>query len=272
MRGPQSLGRQEVQVNGQWFPLLPSFAHAALLLASLLSGATAMGQVRTDLPAPLAAAARAEDATDAALYVMRSEKFSLKEIKAADAAMYLHRLEAEAAVERGRAAHAEARIQQAQLSAQSLANDLEVRKDLFVAQARYNVAIFVMVFAIVAGGLWFSFLQFTAERRAGDDLASVIREIAKLAPDDPLRAVLAFRIEAMGRHSTQSFEAGPIKMSSNVIGLVILAMSLAFYYLYLDRVYPIQINSGGTTVDAKQTLADTLRKAAGEGSAETPAK
>ena len=200
----------------------------------------------------------APSTSDAAEEAMRVEKFGLKEVKAADTALYIQQLETERAKARANAALAEANIRQAELASRNLASDFEIRKNLYEAQPRYNLAIFLMVMIVVAAGLWFSFLQFTAERRSGADLLRVMREMAKLPADDPARAVLAARLDAAGNKSQQSFEAGPIKISSNVVGLIVLAMSLAFFYLYLDRVYTIH---DGSAASAKPPLAAALKQA-----------
>ena len=246
------------------------FALAAMLASGVLAGSSAMAQALTGAPA--GTASRAEDASDAAMYGMRIEKFSLKEIKAADAALFVQQLETERAKSRAAAEAASANSQRSQLSSQSLANDLEVRKDLFVAQARYNIAIFIMVFAVVAAGLWFSFLQFTADRHAGTEFLAVVKEMAKLAPENPASVALGSRLEAMGNKTRHSFEAGPIKVDSNVIGLIVLAISLAFFYLYLVHVYTIRTGHDVATLDTAQTLGDTKRKAEKEGLTALPGK
>jgi hypothetical protein len=73
--------------------------------------------------------------------------------------------------------------------------------------------IFFMVIAIVIVGLLLSYLQFYYDVKK--------KEAAPGAVSD-------FEVSATG-----------IKISSSVIGLIILAMSLAFFFLYLKFVYPI---------------------------------
>ncbi len=82
--------------------------------------------------------------------------------------------------------------------------------EVFWWQQLSSQIIFVVVIIIVAVGLYFSWLQFHA---TGDK-------------------------STMG---TTSFEAGKtgFKVSSPVLGVIILVLSLAFFYLYLVYVYPV---------------------------------
>jgi hypothetical protein len=211
-------------------------------------------------------------ADDKAAQAMKAAVYGRKEIADSFSELYLQQNRTEQAISRAAAAAAEAKMRTAELSSKSMANDLQVRADLFAAQARYNVCIFLMVVAVVCAGLWFSYLQFTVDRRAGTELHKLAEKLARLASDDPARTALLARLDGTAANrASQSFEAGPLKVSSNVIGLVVLAMSLAFFYLYVDRVYTIQINRGGTTVEASQTLGDSLRKAVDAAAPKAPA-
>jgi hypothetical protein len=88
------------------------------------------------------------------------------------------------------------------------------RSRVFEWQLLSSRLIFVLVIAIVAVGLYFSWLQFMAglREKAGTDTTST------------------------------TFEASPtgLKVSSPVLGVIILTLSLAFFYLYLVHVYPIE--------------------------------
>ena len=70
-----------------------------------------------------------------------------------------------------------------------------------------SIFIFVMVIAAVGLGLWMSFLHFYEGRKGGGGRMKVSRD--------------------------------GVEVSSPVIGLMILVVSLAFFYLYLTQVYPI---------------------------------
>ena len=87
------------------------------------------------------------------------------------------------------------------------------RSRVFEWQLLSSRLIFILVILIVAVGLYFSWLQFVAGLKEG----------------------------AADKLST-SLEASPtsgIKVSSPVLGVIILTLSLAFFYLYLVHVYPI---------------------------------
>lgn len=87
---------------------------------------------------------------------------------------------------------------------------LQHRQRVFVWQHYSSITIFVVVILLVAAGIYFAAVQFH---------------------------------HGLGRGTAEStqFEAGTggIKVSSPVLGVIILVISLAFFYLYLAFVYPI---------------------------------
>ncbi|CTQ50846.1 hypothetical protein [Jannaschia donghaensis] len=84
------------------------------------------------------------------------------------------------------------------------------RLDVFKWQYLSSQAIFAVVIAVVAVGLYFSWMQFHASNLGRD----------------------------LGRSDIEASEKG-VKISSPVLGVIILALSLGFFYLYLVHVYPI---------------------------------
>jgi hypothetical protein len=88
---------------------------------------------------------------------------------------------------------------------------LDHRQAVFAWQHRSSQIIFGVVIVIVGVGLYFSWMQFHAAARTGQELG--ITEI---------------------EGSAEGF-----RLSSPVLGVVILVLSLAFFYLYLVHVYPI---------------------------------
>lgn len=89
------------------------------------------------------------------------------------------------------------------------------RQRVFEWQLLSSRIIFVVVIALVGAGIYFSWLQFRA------DLKKTDKE---------------------GDRSVSTLEASTtgIKVSSPVLGVVILVISLLFFYLYLQYVYPIE--------------------------------
>jgi hypothetical protein len=88
---------------------------------------------------------------------------------------------------------------------------LQHRQRVFVWQHYSSITIFVVVILLVAAGIYFAAVQFHYGL-------------------------------ARGTAETTQFEAGTggLKVSSPVLGVIILVISLAFFYLYLAFVYPIQ--------------------------------
>lgn len=92
-------------------------------------------------------------------------------------------------------------------------NGYEHRQRVFRWQLLSSRIIFVMVILLVSIGLYFSWLQFRSALKSG----------------------------AADSAKETTFEASTtgLKISSPVLGVIILAISLAFFYLYLVHVYPI---------------------------------
>ncbi|MGH6925362.1 MAG: hypothetical protein ACRED5_16670 [Propylenella sp.] len=90
----------------------------------------------------------------------------------------------------------------------------EHRQRVFRWQLLSSRIIFVMVIFLVLVGVYFSWLQFRSALRGG--------------PTPSAPSETTFEASASG-----------FKVSSPVLGVIILAISLAFFYLYLAHVYPI---------------------------------
>jgi hypothetical protein len=88
------------------------------------------------------------------------------------------------------------------------------RSRVFEWQLLSSRLIFGLVIPIVAVGLYFSWLQFMA----------------------------GLKESASPEKTSTTLEASPsgVKVSSPVLGVIILTLSLAFFYLYLVHVYPIE--------------------------------
>jgi hypothetical protein len=185
------------------------------------------------------AASQASDAADIAHYKMWEKRFQSPEVIDADRNLYVQQLATEAARSRADASAMEALTLQNRRVAASVVEDLDTRKRLFDAQGVYNLCIFLVVVVIVLAGLGFSYVQFTAERRRAKELGALIQYLKGLQPTDPRWTIILARFDDTAQKTMHSFEAGPLKITSNVVGLIVLAMSLAFFYLYVDRVYTI---------------------------------
>lgn len=86
------------------------------------------------------------------------------------------------------------------------------RNRVFQWQLVSSVIIFFLVVALVVIGVYFAWLQFRYQIEKGFEAE-------------------ATKLELSG---------ASLKVSSSVLGVIILSLSLAFFYLYLRHVYPIQ--------------------------------
>ena len=95
---------------------------------------------------------------------------------------------------------------------------LDHRRDVLAWQHRSSQIIFGVVLVLVGAGMYFSAVQFHRGAR-------------------PTR-----HMQQAGSGEKTEFSASlkEIKVSSPVLGVIILAISLAFFYLYLVFVYPVQ--------------------------------
>lgn len=100
--------------------------------------------------------------------------------------------------------------------------------------------LFVLVMAIIVFGLYITYLQFQkdyglAEKRLRNSKAASAAAVVKAAGGED-----AADGSAANRSSSLKFDASGLEVTSQVIGLLVLALSLAFFYLYVSRVYPMQ--------------------------------
>jgi hypothetical protein len=96
-----------------------------------------------------------------------------------------------------------------------LTRELSRRSQVFWWRHLFSKIIFFVVMLIVAIGLYFAWRQFAATEKLGE----------------------SERTRELG--SSIELGAGGVKVSSPVLGIIILALSLGFFYLYLAHVYPI---------------------------------
>jgi hypothetical protein len=101
-----------------------------------------------------------------------------------------------------------------------LSQGLTYRLKVFRWQALSSIIIFYTVLFLVFAGIVFSGIQFYKSMRSSGDRG----ENGKAS-----QTLTEFEASSSG-----------IKVSSPVLGVIILAISLAFFYLYLVYVYPIQ--------------------------------
>ena len=112
--------------------------------------------------------------------------------------------------------------------------EMEHRISSFWAQYWKSWVIFFCVMLLVLGGFYLAYQQFVLDKESGNSTESTIE-----------------------------LSSSGLKMRSSVIGLIILAMSFAFFYLYVKEVYKITETSQVTqehnisnSTDSKSRAAD----------------
>lgn len=101
-----------------------------------------------------------------------------------------------------------------------------------------TILLFFIVLLIVAFGLRITYLQFQRDYgpKPGGKGASPPAGGGKGAEGRPEPAQAAG-----GANTTMKLSAAGLELSSQIIGLFVLGFSLAFFYLYVKEVYPIQV-------------------------------
>lgn len=117
----------------------------------------------------------------------------------------------------------------------------EHRRAVFDWQLLSSKVIFAVVILLVAIGVYFSWLQFMASGQAGGPAGPAAKAGAtKTRTAEAGQEAGDERKGGRLRDLTSSFKGpGGFEVSSRVLGVVILVISLAFFYLYLVHVYPV---------------------------------
>ena len=109
---------------------------------------------------------------------------------------------------------------------------MENRKKIIQRQQDAGLAIFFLASLVLIVGLVFSGVQFhialKAVDRRGDHIGDP-RGQAALPENMPVTSIKA--------------GVGSVEVSSSFLGVIILVISLLFFYLYLDRVFPLSIST-----------------------------
>jgi len=119
----------------------------------------------------------------------------------------------------------------------------EHTRSVFERQAVYTQVIFWMVVFMVASGVALTWYQFvhdsTTFSRVVDALLKrpVRRSKSESEPDPALANLLDI---ARAEQKLELSKDG-VKITTRVLGIVTLALSMGFFYLYLAHVYPINI-------------------------------
>lgn len=107
-----------------------------------------------------------------------------------------------------------------------------------------SIIIFFVVIFLVLSGVWFSWMQFRHAHRIPAQAVAASDTSSTAVTPLPGGVPLAVTEE---KDSVTEFSASPqgVKIASSAIGVVILVISMCFFYLYLDKVYPITVIPAG---------------------------
>ena len=105
------------------------------------------------------------------------------------------------------------------------------RKAVFEWQLTSSKIIFWVVIVLVAVSIYFSGVQFHIALRS--------QRVAKQGKGEKSEPGSGSAASASGLQTSIEAGSGGIKVSSPVLGVIILVISLLFFYLYLIHIYPI---------------------------------
>ena len=104
------------------------------------------------------------------------------------------------------------------------------RQDAFAWQSVSTKVIFVVVIIVVLAGLYLSWMQFNFAQNA---------PLKVTTPSTEGPAIAATSTNPGSDVNTIEVNTSGVKITSSVIGLIILTLSIVFFFLYLKFVYPI---------------------------------
>jgi hypothetical protein len=121
---------------------------------------------------------------------------------------------------------------------------IDYTKRLYEYQMYSSVVLLILSFLVLGCGLFFSYMQFQNRlKNINPKMLSSNNPNGQEENNDENKTSL--KISMAG-----------IEISSSIIGLLILCVSLAFFYLYIANIYPIIDPSGKTSGKIPQPLTD----------------
>jgi hypothetical protein len=124
---------------------------------------------------------------------------------------------------------------------------LEHRRRVFEQQYYCGWMIFVTVIALVAAGIGFSGWQLSFSMRRPGPKTSHTAGTRKFSASERSQAEASAEAQ-IDLNSTFKASKEGFEVSSSVVGVIILALSFAFFFAYLKYVYPISFVGGPTPV------------------------
>jgi hypothetical protein len=99
--------------------------------------------------------------------------------------------------------------------------------------------IFYLVIAIVLFGLYVTYVQFNRDYRSWGPVHHVISPAPSVPAMLPEGQAAPETVTALRPVTSLKLSAGGLELSSQVIGLIVLALSFGFFYLYVKEIHPM---------------------------------
>jgi hypothetical protein len=135
---------------------------------------------------------------------------------------------------------------------------LKHAEEAYEWQHTSTIIIFFVVILLMVAGVVFSWIQFRQgmHHHPVAAIASTVSTIAQPASSsaDPPQA----DVEMIEKSAVTEFSASPqgIKVASSTLGVIILVISMCFFYMYLSYVYPINVQNANQAVSAAKTVTE----------------
>jgi hypothetical protein len=117
---------------------------------------------------------------------------------------------------------------------------LQYRERAYEAHHRYTLWVFVLVCALVVLGMYLSLREFNLDSRRREALiAQLTKRLKRLSGQKGQDSAAEHGDGGASTSTTLGIDATGVKVTSPVLGVIILVLSMGFFYLYLKTVYPI---------------------------------
>jgi hypothetical protein len=117
---------------------------------------------------------------------------------------------------------------------------LQYRERAYEAHHSYTLWVFVLVCALVLLGRYLSLREFNLDtRRREAQLLQMSKRLRRLAAGKAAEESAAPADAGAAASTTLGIDTSGVKVTSPVLGVIILVVSMGFFYLYLKTVYPV---------------------------------
>ena len=117
---------------------------------------------------------------------------------------------------------------------------LQYRQRAYEQHHRNSMWVFLLVCALVVLGMYLSLREFNLDSRRREALiAQLSKRLRRVAAGKADDAKAEAEDSGAGPVTTLGIDPTGVKLTSPVLGVIILVVSMGFFYLYLKTVYPI---------------------------------